>query len=851
MTYNNKKTPLMGVIMSNPTLSRQMKDAWFAKEGSTKRSQAKSTMRSINKIGQRRGLMDGMGGTTGSTTPAMGTTTEFANPLVTGSTAPRLGTYGPKDFKPQRAATYASRAIEEIPSYLGGFLQTALGADHLRTGYNFAKKAGAEVLELFGKDTKTGDKTWKDAMTEGTGYRRMHNSVDDILGPYDGVGEKIVNDIKMFVLGEKASQTEQEEWANASPKEVRDHFMAMKAIATDKEPTGEFAFSEGLTTDPTGTVTTVDPETGESVVTGTVVETAKKEEEVKNMYSTFVNSVFPDRQKYLDSLDTNGRAFADKMLEYIDAGFTQDMATGAIMRDVETLKKMFPGVPVDQLPMGAFAEEAIEEMRSTLEEEYKLKEQFDKLGELRRGGMNLEEDMIDYVKRKDNYISVIDTLLDKTLDNKYSGRQLTEREQILTDTYLNFLTKLKGNQEVKYIDWLERSSKAYERTYNIAKDRFDSTTQWIDYEMAKKEPLTRARYDTYKAYTDGMYSQLAVMSKNDRVRAAAQIDAAKSAFSGLETIVQLGKATESYFPADKAEEMRELLGTKEGLGDDADTGLYSDDYSTESKDVIKEIGKVNDQGKTEITVWDLNTAMNNAKDNKTNPASVANKWYEGAVATINNQGDYSVETMDKIESAMKTMMAQPDYASNQAKQNIVAKLNNNIYKAWVNKVRGLLDKDEDQVHDLYKLIERLGGVDRTDILDDAGSIKLDRYPKILDSWMPFDEINPNEDVGMKLYKYFAHMIKPKANVPDPLNPDEVFDMNGSEKDIVYAALSDWLNEATRGSTAQDFNSVVTSVADTMDKVEEEGSEADKILAETDEKRQEALDKTILGDLTGN
>lgn len=174
-----------------------------------------------------------------------------------------------------------------------------------------------------------------------------------------------------------------------------------------------------------------------------------------------------------------------------DVGPTS-FAYGA-MNDINILRELMPGVPDDDLPVGASLSGQINGLKETLKKEYDIDTLQGQLDSKIRQGVTIEDDLKDYIRGKDDYLNGIDQMLG---DAKNRSIELAGGPSagVMTN-YVNYLTTLKGRQNKRYIEFYDGAITQYNNELTGLQNRVNSALTNYQEELKTESVLKQDDYN--------------------------------------------------------------------------------------------------------------------------------------------------------------------------------------------------------------------------------------------------------------------------------------------------------------------------------------------------------------------
>lgn len=174
------------------------------------------------------------------------------------------------------------------------------------------------------------------------------------------------------------------------------------------------------------------------------------------------------------------------------------------MNDINVLRQLFPGVPDEELPVGASLAGQLEKLQSALKREHNIDGLTSNLGKMIQDGADVEGQLKDYIRGKDEYLNEVDDML---RDAKRKAVQMSGSPDggVYAD-YVNYLTTLKGRQNKRYIDFYNSSIDTYNGQLKAMQDQLTSATTAYSAELQSKAGLVQDDYNRIFTALTEMYN---------------------------------------------------------------------------------------------------------------------------------------------------------------------------------------------------------------------------------------------------------------------------------------------------------------------------------------------------------
>lgn len=537
--HTTVKSFTMASIAKNPKLARQISDGLNAPIGSTKRAQAKELMKVIKKMTGLKfpGMADGQGGN--PTDPKQGS----MNPVERNSfTNTRFFPAAPDFSDKFRSSSEASKGITS--SYAGGkqdgqggydpsigFLGNAweglkVGSQYLdkgkQVGYDIGKAvAGAELgVPEWIKGNALGKKDWND--TQGA---QIMKSVYDKYFPNDvaKVNTRIEDPSNYFKnlqkspfsyinLNKNITNTDGTKAAPGMSTKPAD----VKFIEKYKgKPAGFFEWTgtkdamgrnQYAYINPDGSLKIGYENDSAASPYGSFADSQKKPGDTPNGNGAVNGPV----DQYGEDFGWMTSAQKSQYRSVLDAIKAKTGAAGfamATINDKAAFKKLFPGVPDDQIPYNLAAH--MKDIQTALEKENHLDTLLNQRTDVLNRDGSFQKEMENYVRGRDSYIEDIDKLIDKTKAGMYNGKTaLSDFAQNSNNNELNYLYSLKGRQNQRYADFIGDAITQQGQYIQSIDSQYTNAVTKYNADITTAREITAADYDKWYNALSAMYQAI-------------------------------------------------------------------------------------------------------------------------------------------------------------------------------------------------------------------------------------------------------------------------------------------------------------------------------------------------------
>lgn len=227
---------------------------------------------------------------------------------------------------------------------------------------------------------------------------------------------------------------------------------------------------------------------------------------------------------------------------------------GAGMFAYEQLLRQIPGmenVPADQLPYGAMLTGQYEDLKEALRKEYDLDNLLEAQNAVIGRGVTLEGDLVDYIQKRDEFLNQTNDMIERFKDKLPTIDTSDPINAGNAQSYLDYLYTLRGRQNKRYIDYLDRSVDEYNKQLEAVTGRYETALQLYREDLSDQKELSMAEYEMRYNALSQMYQEIAdaprkqaeldnLLATGYKIRAEAAKDAAASA-GGIDWISQKDK----------------------------------------------------------------------------------------------------------------------------------------------------------------------------------------------------------------------------------------------------------------------------------------------------------------------
>ena len=515
---NTAKSTALKTLMGNKKLSNVLSEAWKAPIGSTKRTKAKSVLRSILMTNQRNsGIPDGMGGP-GYSSQASSPFNSFMTPSQ--SAAPAAA--GPRiENAPQPAPTsVAPDVTAPIPPKQTKFIKTI---DHLVGSPETSLIPGAPVKSAFSLMGMVPQ--INNTSRAGDAYNWTAKALNNMPKIPSLVREEIGGDAKALLdVGVEAirtnNQTKRNLW-DAAFSEDRPKFEIEKMnMPTMDTPLTRWLGKLMPSDSPEAEVSNkpaiivADPETGEMFVEDAIENpeelTPEQQLQIESAnYDAINNMDVNERAAWFNGLDSATRTRVADIYDAVTLGLGAETWITMALGNKEILKNLnLPQEVIDSMPTSGLLSDQLKQLRDETKTAFQLDTQLARLTSLQNQGLTLEKDVKSYIRGKDEYLGKIDGMLEQAKDLAVSMDLSNPHIAKRMGNYTTYLTMLKGRQTQNYIDFANTSVSYYNDQMQAAQNLYESSYQKAEALYQDESAITAESYQNLRNMLGEMYTNV-------------------------------------------------------------------------------------------------------------------------------------------------------------------------------------------------------------------------------------------------------------------------------------------------------------------------------------------------------
>lgn len=238
-------------------------------------------------------------------------------------------------------------------------------------------------------------------------------------------------------------------------------------------------------------------------------------------------------------LNTQQKSSWKPLYDALKSGMGKEEFALSMLGNKEQLKKLpgFEGLSDEELPYGASLTRTIGNLEDTLRKESGLTEIENKLKNKQNQGLSITTDLTDYITARDENISTIDNMLDKTKETM-AGMDLSDPGlSRRMKNYTNYLTVLKGRQQKRYVDYLNMGINQFNNELTQIKNDYTSLKNSFDNELKTKTAITTEDYNRFSNALKNMYSNLEGKEQKEYEKNLMKISLLDESYKTLKTVL--------------------------------------------------------------------------------------------------------------------------------------------------------------------------------------------------------------------------------------------------------------------------------------------------------------------------
>lgn len=223
---------------------------------------------------------------------------------------------------------------------------------------------------------------------------------------------------------------------------------------------------------------------------------------------------------------------------YVDTGLGPETTAMLMMQNPKKVAALL-GMSEEEfklLPPGFMARN-LGELRKTVEKEYELEASSTKILNMISQNNNVESDLSAYIRGKDEYLGMIDKMIDNFETSVSKMDTSNPYVQQRMENYGNYLTILKGRQNQRYIDFLNAGTKEYQK-------QVDQMTALFNTNLKRAEDAYadgKENFDNIKLMIKDLYNNMTSREEKNAAILKNQQETQKVADDHLKTLWEIEK----------------------------------------------------------------------------------------------------------------------------------------------------------------------------------------------------------------------------------------------------------------------------------------------------------------------
>lgn len=259
----------------------------------------------------------------------------------------------------------------------------------------------------------------------------------------------------------------------------------------------------------------------------------------EDIYNAYASGGASYLDTWFNSLDQSQQDYYRGVYEAVKSGVGSETFSFQAMSDPEMLKSL--GLTQDVLnllPKSGLLSEQINDLREAKKNEYRIDEQLDRLLGMKAYGPEMSNDLTAYIRGKDQYLKQVDNLLqgvqDKIADMDTSNPYVANRMQ----NYTNYLTILKGRQTQRYIDFLKTGVDYYNAEMQNLSSVFDKSLSQAEAEFQSAASVSSEVYNNVKKMLSEMYNNISSQEAVAREEQRWQWEVTENSYNLQKTLLE-------------------------------------------------------------------------------------------------------------------------------------------------------------------------------------------------------------------------------------------------------------------------------------------------------------------------
>lgn len=231
----------------------------------------------------------------------------------------------------------------------------------------------------------------------------------------------------------------------------------------------------------------------------------------------------------------------DPLVDWLHQSFGEQLGSNAfatkVLNDKAMYAELFPGVPADQLPVGASLTSQVQDLYNRLSEENNLTALNQSLLDAQKQGVTLKDDASAYIQGKDQYLNQVDSMLNNAQSEYYNNPMSSDPWYANTmQQYMNYLTTLRGRTTQRYVDYVNQTINWQNSKITDLQAQYNAAATKVTNLFNSEEQITVQQYNDTKSTLVDMYNNLAQQSTLTSTAAKTYWDGIKAQYDALDAM---------------------------------------------------------------------------------------------------------------------------------------------------------------------------------------------------------------------------------------------------------------------------------------------------------------------------
>lgn len=209
------------------------------------------------------------------------------------------------------------------------------------------------------------------------------------------------------------------------------------------------------------------------------------------------------------SLQGSDKQYYQSAYEAVKAGVGAETFSMQAMGNPKMLEGMgLPASVVNMFSNSPLLSDQLIDLRNGLKKEYQIDAQLNRLNELTARGMTITDDLQAYIRGKDQYMGEIDKMMDKTKTQMAYMDTSNPAVAKTMNSYVNYLTILKGRQNQRYIDFLDSGINYHNAEVANLTNLYKTNLEAFQETYKDAATITAETYTNLKTMLKEMYTNI-------------------------------------------------------------------------------------------------------------------------------------------------------------------------------------------------------------------------------------------------------------------------------------------------------------------------------------------------------